>query len=51
MPIPRAVSTAPFVRCWRSRYGPLLVGVVGVGFVAYGVFCLFRARFARLDPE
>jgi Domain of Unknown Function (DUF1206) len=32
-------------------YGPLLVGVVGVGFVAYGVFCLFRARFARLDPE
>lgn len=28
--------------------GPVLVGIVGVGFVAYGVFCLFRARFARL---
>jgi hypothetical protein len=28
--------------------GPWLVGVVGVGFVAYGVFCLFRARYARL---
>lgn len=28
--------------------GPLLVGVVGFGFIAYGVFCLFRARFARL---
>lgn len=31
-------------------YGPLLVAVVGVGFLAYGVFCLFRARFARLRP-
>lgn len=28
--------------------GPLLVGVVGAGFVAYGVFLFFRARFARL---
>lgn len=28
--------------------GPVLVGIVGVGFIAYGVFCLFRARFARL---
>lgn len=28
--------------------GPVLVAIVGVGFVAYGVFCLFRARFARL---
>ena len=28
--------------------GPWLVGVVGIGFIAYGVFCLFRARFARL---
>ena len=28
--------------------GPWLVGVVGTGFIAYGVFCLFRARFARL---
>jgi hypothetical protein len=31
-------------------YGPALVAAVGVGFVAYGVFCLFRARFARLEP-
>jgi hypothetical protein len=29
--------------------GPLLVGTVGAGFVAYGVFCLFRAWFARLS--
>lgn len=29
--------------------GPWLVGLVGAGFVAYGVFCLFRARFARLS--
>jgi hypothetical protein len=29
--------------------GPLLVGIVGVGFIAYGVFCLFRAWFARLN--
>ena len=28
--------------------GPLLVALVGAGFVAYGVFLLFRARFARL---
>jgi hypothetical protein len=32
----------------RLDLGPLLVGIVGVGFIAYGVFCLFRARFARL---
>ncbi len=28
--------------------GPFLVAAVGAGFVAYGVFCLFRARYARL---
>lgn len=28
--------------------GPLLVAVIGVGFIAYGVFCFFRARYARL---
>lgn len=28
--------------------GPLLVGLVGAGFIAYGVFCFFRARYARL---
>jgi hypothetical protein len=31
-------------------YGPALVAAVGAGFVAYGIFCLFRARFARLEP-
>lgn len=29
-------------------YGPVLVGAVGSGLIAYGVFCFFRARFARL---
>ncbi|SDH40647.1 DUF1206 domain-containing protein [Microbacterium pygmaeum] len=29
-------------------YGPWLAGAVGVGLIAYGVFCFFRARFARL---
>ncbi|MET0780851.1 MAG: DUF1206 domain-containing protein [Microbacterium sp.] len=28
--------------------GPWLVGVVAIGFIAYGMFCLFRARYARL---
>jgi hypothetical protein len=28
--------------------GPVLVGTVGVGLCAYGVFCGFRARYARL---
>lgn len=28
-------------------FGPWLVAAVGVGFIAYGVFCFFRARFAR----
>lgn len=28
--------------------GPELVGIVGAGFVAYGLFLLFRARYARL---
>lgn len=32
----------------RLPYGPLLVGAVGVGFVAYGLFCFFRARYAKL---
>jgi Domain of Unknown Function (DUF1206) len=29
-------------------YGPWLAGAVGVGLIAYGVFCFFRARFAKL---
>ena len=32
-------------------YGPLLVSAVGIGFIAYGLFSLFRAPYARLDPE
>jgi Domain of Unknown Function (DUF1206) len=28
--------------------GPWLVAAVGIGFIAYGLFCLFRARYARL---
>lgn len=33
----------------RSLFlGPLLVGLVGAGFIAYGAFLFFRARFARL---
>lgn len=29
-------------------FGPVLVATVGIGFIAYGVFCGFRARYARL---
>lgn len=29
--------------------GPALAGAVGTGFIAYGVFTVARARFARLD--
>ena len=29
--------------------GPLLASLVGLGFLAYGVFTIFRARYARLD--
>lgn len=28
--------------------GPLLVGVVGLGFIAYGVFTVARSRYARM---
>ena len=28
--------------------GPVLVASIGMGFIAYGVFCFFRARYARL---
>ena len=30
-------------------YGHILVAEVGLGFIAYGFFCFFRARYARLD--
>lgn len=29
-------------------YGPFLVCLVGIGFISYGIFCAFRARYARL---
>lgn len=29
--------------------GPVLAALVGAGFLAYGVFTVFRARYARLD--
>lgn len=29
-------------------FGPVLVGAVGVGFIAYGVFTMARARYARM---
>ncbi|CDK01389.1 conserved membrane hypothetical protein [Microbacterium sp. C448] len=29
-------------------FGPLLVGIIGIGFIAYGLFCFFRARYARM---
>lgn len=29
-------------------FGPFLVGLVGIGFIAYGIFCIFRARYAKL---
>ena len=32
----------------RLPIGPWLAGLVGVGFLAYAVFCGFRARWARL---
>jgi fumarate reductase subunit D len=32
----------------RLPAGPFLAGLVAVGFLAYAVFCVFRARYARL---
>ncbi|MET0811456.1 MAG: DUF1206 domain-containing protein [Microbacterium sp.] len=29
-------------------YGPWLAGAVGVGLIVYGVFCILRARYAKL---
>ncbi|QIG41044.1 DUF1206 domain-containing protein [Microbacterium sp. 4R-513] len=33
----------------RLPIGPWLAGLVGIGFLAYAVFCGFRARYARID--
>lgn len=30
-------------------FGNLIVGVIGAGFLLFGVFCVFRARYARLQ--
>jgi hypothetical protein len=32
----------------RAPFGEVLVILTGIGFIAYGVYCGFRARFARL---
>jgi hypothetical protein len=38
------------VRALRGMLlGPFLVGLVGVGLVAYGAFCIARTKYARLD--
>ncbi len=38
------------VRALRAMpFGPVLVGLVGAGLVAYGIFCGARTRYARLD--
>ena len=29
-------------------YGPWLAAAIGVGLIVYGVFCMFRARYARI---
>lgn len=30
-------------------FGNVMVGVIGAGFLLFGVFCMFRARYARLQ--
>jgi hypothetical protein len=32
----------------RLPFGEVLVVIVGIGFIAYGVYCGFRARYAKL---
>jgi hypothetical protein len=29
-------------------YGAVLVSAIGIGLIAYGVFCFFRARYADI---
>ena len=33
----------------RQRAGPLLLGIVALGFIAYGAYPLVKARYRRLD--
>ena len=34
-----------------QRYGPYLLGIVALGFVAYGVYCLSRARYRTFNVK
>jgi hypothetical protein len=31
-----------------ESYGPWLLGLVALGIAAYGVFCLFQARYRKV---
>ncbi|HMB92829.1 MAG TPA: DUF1206 domain-containing protein [Rhodothermales bacterium] len=33
----------------QQSYGPWLLGVVALGFVAYGIYCFSRARYRRFE--
>ena len=33
----------------EQPYGPWLLGLVAVGFIAYGVYCFSRAKYRRID--
>lgn len=33
----------------RLPYGPWLVAATGIGLIAYGLYCFFRARYAKLN--
>jgi hypothetical protein len=35
----------------QQPYGPWLLGVVALGFVAYGIYCFSRARYRYLQPS
>lgn len=39
---------AAFQALLALMLGPLLVGIVGAGFIAYAVFCFFRTRYANI---
>jgi len=39
---------AAIVALIEMPYGPILAGTVGGGLIVYGVFCIFRARYADL---
>lgn len=42
---------AAFETLANQPYGPWLMGLVAVGFVAYGVFCMMLARYRRFRTE